>query len=104
MDQCGPLKSASSHQTTEFHYCLLSHSGIPRCHILLLDYIMALASFGYKLITKRFSTLFVALTVGAISTDLIIDKGGDYLFNQYNKGKLWKDIKDKYVDDLAFTG
>lgn len=23
---------------------------------------------------------------------------------QYNKGKLWKDIKDKYVDDLAFTG
>ncbi|VDM21304.1 unnamed protein product [Wuchereria bancrofti] len=68
------------------------------------DYIMALASHAYRFITKRFSSLFVVLTIGAISTDLIVDKGGDYLFKQYNKGKLWEDIKDKYVDDLAFTG
>ncbi|EFO24093.2 hypothetical protein LOAG_04392 [Loa loa] len=68
------------------------------------DYVMTLATYAYKFITKRFSTLFVVLTVGAIATDLVVDKGGDYLFSQYNKGKLWKDIKDKYVDDLAFTG
>lgn len=43
---------------------------------------MNLASYAYRFITRRFSTLFLALTVGAISTDLIIDKGGDYLFNQ----------------------
>ncbi|VDK68615.1 unnamed protein product [Litomosoides sigmodontis] len=68
------------------------------------NYIMAVASYAYRFVTKRFSTLLIALTVGAISLDLIVDKGGDYIFNQYNKGKLWNDIKDKYVDDLAFTG
>uniref|UniRef100_A0A0R3RHR1 Complex III subunit 9 n=1 Tax=Elaeophora elaphi TaxID=1147741 RepID=A0A0R3RHR1_9BILA len=68
------------------------------------DYGMGFASYAYRFVTRRFSTLFVALTVGAISADLVIDKGGDYLFDEYNKGKLWKDIKDKYVDDMAFTG
>lgn len=43
---------------------------------------MAFASYAYRFVTKRFSTLFVALTVGAISLDLIVDKGGDYLFDQ----------------------
>ncbi|KAM3722762.1 Cytochrome b-c1 complex subunit [Dirofilaria immitis] len=68
------------------------------------DYVMKLATYAYRFITKRFSTLFLAVTIGAISADLIIDKTGDYLFNQYNKGMLWKDIKHKYVDDLAFKG
>ncbi|VDM97656.1 unnamed protein product [Thelazia callipaeda] len=66
--------------------------------------LMKLASYTYRLITKRFSTLFLALTVGAISVDLIVDKGGDYLFERYNQGKLWKHIKDKYTDDKSFTG
>lgn len=43
---------------------------------------MGPASYAYKFITKRFSTLFLALTIGAISVDLVVDKGGDYLFNQ----------------------
>uniref|UniRef100_A0A915PI11 Cytochrome b-c1 complex subunit 9 n=1 Tax=Setaria digitata TaxID=48799 RepID=A0A915PI11_9BILA len=72
--------------------------------IFCCDCLMAFARYAYRLITKRFSTLFLALTVGAIAADLAIDKGGDYLFDRYNEGKLWKDIKDKYVDDMAFTG
>ncbi|VDN23514.1 unnamed protein product [Gongylonema pulchrum] len=64
----------------------------------------AYATLFYKYVTRRFSTLFLALTIGAIGTDLVVDKLGDYLFDRYNKGKLWKDIKDRYVDELAFTG
>lgn len=43
---------------------------------------MGFAALGYKFITKRFSTLFVALTIGAIFTDLAVDKGGDYFFER----------------------
>lgn len=42
---------------------------------------MAFSNFAYRYITKRFSTLFVAVTIGACAVDLIVDKGGDLIFD-----------------------
>jgi hypothetical protein len=56
---------------------------------------MSLSSIFYG-VTKRTSTFALAIVTGALIFERAYDGLGDYVFETYNRGKLWKDIKHKY--------
>ncbi|CAL8405945.1 cytochrome b-c1 complex subunit 9 [Gadus morhua] len=57
---------------------------------------MALAKTVYSLLFRRTSTFAVTIIVGAVFFERIFDQGGDAVFEQLNRGKLWDHIKHKY--------
>ncbi|XP_059906148.1 cytochrome b-c1 complex subunit 9 [Gadus macrocephalus] len=57
---------------------------------------MALAKTVYSLLFRRTSTFAVTIIVGAVFFERIFDQGGDAVFEQLNRGKLWNHIKHKY--------
>ncbi|KAM4527454.1 cytochrome b-c1 complex subunit 9 [Leuresthes tenuis] len=57
---------------------------------------MALAKSVYNLLFRRTSTFAVTIMVGAVFFERIFDQGGDTIFEQMNRGKLWKHIKHNY--------
>jgi len=51
----------------------------------------------YHGLTKRTSTLVLAIGVGAFGFERGFDIGTTWIWENANKGKLWKDIAHKYV-------
>ncbi|XP_068430224.1 cytochrome b-c1 complex subunit 9 [Clinocottus analis] len=57
---------------------------------------MALAKTVYNLLFRRTSTFAVTIMVGAIFFERVFDQAGDAVFDQLNRGKLWKHIQHNY--------
>ncbi|XP_043924397.1 cytochrome b-c1 complex subunit 9 [Protopterus annectens] len=57
---------------------------------------MALGDRVYNLLFRRTSTFALTVIVGAIFFERAFDQAGDALFEQLNRGKLWKHIKHSY--------
>ncbi|XP_076638938.1 ubiquinol-cytochrome C reductase complex subunit oxen [Colletes latitarsis] len=56
-----------------------------------------LASTTYNLIFKRTSALVFTIMVTSFFFERVLDVSTDNVFENVNKGKLWKDIEHKYV-------
>nr|AAT80769.1 mitochondrial ubiquinol-cytochrome c reductase [Branchiostoma belcheri tsingtauense] len=50
----------------------------------------------YNNLFKRTSTFALTILLGAVFFERAFDSGGDMLWDHLNRGKQWKDIKDKY--------
>ncbi|KAM3874282.1 cytochrome b-c1 complex subunit 9 [Diretmus argenteus] len=59
---------------------------------------MAFVRSVYNLLFRRTSTFAVTIVVGAVVFERMFDQGGNALFEQLNKGKLWKHIKHNYEE------
>ncbi|KAL2087736.1 hypothetical protein ACEWY4_016564 [Coilia grayii] len=59
---------------------------------------MALAKSVYNLLFRRTSTFAITIMCGAIVFERVFDQAGDTLFEQINRGKLWKHIKHNYEE------
>ncbi|XP_008468754.1 cytochrome b-c1 complex subunit 9 [Diaphorina citri] len=57
---------------------------------------MALGNTVYNLLFKKTSSFMLTVAVGAFAFERGFDKLTDYVWESHNKGKLWRDIKDKY--------
>ncbi|CAF99242.1 unnamed protein product [Tetraodon nigroviridis] len=57
---------------------------------------MALANSLYQTLFRRTSTFAITIMVGAVFFERMFDQGGDAIFEQLNRGKLWKHIKHNY--------
>ncbi|CRL00861.1 CLUMA_CG014112, isoform A [Clunio marinus] len=53
----------------------------------------------YNLVFKRTSTYAVGIMASVFFFERAFDVGAESLFEYANKGKLWKDIKDKYEQE-----
>ncbi|XP_023839506.1 cytochrome b-c1 complex subunit 9 [Salvelinus sp. IW2-2015] len=54
---------------------------------------MSLTKGVYNLLFRRTSTFAITIMFGAVFFERIFDQGGDAIFEQLNRGKLWKHIK-----------
>ncbi|XP_068609003.1 cytochrome b-c1 complex subunit 9 [Brachionichthys hirsutus] len=59
---------------------------------------MSLARTVYNSLFRRTSTFAVGIIVGAVLFERMFDQGSDAIFEQLNRGKLWKHIKHNYED------
>ncbi|CAO3650528.1 unnamed protein product [Cunninghamella blakesleeana] len=50
----------------------------------------------YNTIFKRNSVFVTSVFVSAIAFEVVYDSASDKIWDNLNKGKQWKDIKDKY--------
>ena len=60
---------------------------------------MGLATVVYNGLMKRTSTFALTVLVGAFAFERVFDFGTNALWDNHNRGKLWKDIEDKYRDE-----
>ncbi|VDL82188.1 unnamed protein product [Nippostrongylus brasiliensis] len=56
---------------------------------------MSIGALVYQNITRRFSTLFLAASLGAFAMNYTFDAITDTYWDKVNAGKQWKDIKAK---------
>ncbi|KAK9955031.1 hypothetical protein ABG768_014939 [Culter alburnus] len=59
---------------------------------------MALARSVYNLLFRRTSTFAITIMVGAVVFERVFDQAGDAIFENINRGKLWKHIKHNYEE------
>jgi len=59
---------------------------------------MSLPSIFYNTIVKRNSVFLTTLFVSAFAFEVAFDTTTDRIWDNWNKGKQWKDIKDKYAN------
>ncbi|XP_015607795.1 cytochrome b-c1 complex subunit 9 [Cephus cinctus] len=57
---------------------------------------MGVSTLLYNAVFKRTSTFAVAILASAFFFERGLDVACDSIFENINKGKLWKDIKHKY--------
>ncbi|XP_039628273.1 cytochrome b-c1 complex subunit 9 [Polypterus senegalus] len=57
---------------------------------------MALTGRFYNLFFKRTSVFTLSIVVGTVLFERVFDQAADGLFEQLNRGKLWKHIKHNY--------
>ncbi|KPP60290.1 cytochrome b-c1 complex subunit 9-like [Scleropages formosus] len=57
---------------------------------------MALSQTVYNLLFRRTSTFAITIMVGAVLFERVFDQAGNAVFEQLNRGKLWKHIKHNY--------
>ncbi|XP_061117241.1 cytochrome b-c1 complex subunit 9 [Conger conger] len=57
---------------------------------------MAITGAVYNLLFRRTSTFAITIMVGAVFFERMFDQGGDAIFEEINRGKLWKHIKHRY--------
>ncbi|XP_059381856.1 cytochrome b-c1 complex subunit 9-like [Carassius carassius] len=57
---------------------------------------MALVRNVYNLLFRRTSTFAITIMVGAVVFERVFDQAGEALFDNINRGKLWKHIKHNY--------
>ncbi|XP_046901841.1 cytochrome b-c1 complex subunit 9 [Hypomesus transpacificus] len=57
---------------------------------------MSLVKGVYHLLFKKTSTFTVTIMVAAVLFERMFDQGGDAIFDQLNRGKLWTHIKHNY--------
>ncbi|XP_055327757.1 cytochrome b-c1 complex subunit 9-like [Paramacrobiotus metropolitanus] len=50
----------------------------------------------YRNVFRRTSTFVLAIALGAFFFERAFDKTGNEIFERWNKGKLWKDIRHNY--------
>ncbi|PBC33456.1 cytochrome b-c1 complex subunit 9 [Apis cerana] len=55
-----------------------------------------MANALYNFIFKRSSTFTIAIIASSFFFERAFDLISNEMFEQINKGKLWKDIKDQY--------
>ncbi|XP_015518236.2 cytochrome b-c1 complex subunit 9 isoform X2 [Neodiprion lecontei] len=55
-----------------------------------------IASTVYNVICRRSSTFALAIIAGTFVFERTFDTISNQIFDSYNKGKQWKDIKHKY--------
>lgn len=51
-----------------------------------------------NMIMRRTSTFALSIIVTTFFFERAFDMGTEYMFEQMNKGKLWKHIKHRYVE------
>ncbi|KAJ0057195.1 hypothetical protein NL108_002128, partial [Boleophthalmus pectinirostris] len=59
---------------------------------------MSLTKSAYNLLFRRTSTFAITIMVGAVFFERLFDQGGNLIFEQMNRGKLWKHIKHNYEE------
>ncbi|XP_035291559.1 cytochrome b-c1 complex subunit 9-like [Anguilla rostrata] len=57
---------------------------------------MAITGAVYNLLFRRTSTFAISIMVGAVVFERMFDQGGDAIFEEMNRGKLWKHIKHRF--------
>ncbi|EFN65866.1 hypothetical protein EAG_06983 [Camponotus floridanus] len=57
---------------------------------------MSIGSTLYNVFLRRTSTFVVVVVASSFFFERSFDLAADKIFDSVNKGKLWKDIKDKY--------
>ncbi|KZP24614.1 ubiquinol-cytochrome C reductase [Athelia psychrophila] len=60
---------------------------------------MGLANGFYNALVKRNSVFVTSIFVGAFTFGVGFDIGVSTFWDKYNKGKQWKDIRDKYATE-----
>ncbi|OQV21120.1 hypothetical protein BV898_04884 [Hypsibius exemplaris] len=50
----------------------------------------------YRKVFRRTSTFLLAIVAGGFFFERAFNKTGDVIFENWNRGKLWKDIKHQY--------
>ncbi|XP_035524030.1 cytochrome b-c1 complex subunit 9 [Morone saxatilis] len=60
---------------------------------------MSLTKSVYNLLFRRTSTFAITIMVGAVFFERLFDQGGDAIFEQMNRGKLWKHIEHNYQNN-----
>ncbi|EDR14731.1 uncharacterized protein LACBIDRAFT_305710 [Laccaria bicolor S238N-H82] len=60
---------------------------------------MAFANSLYNAIFKRNSVFVTTVFAGAFAFGIGFDLGVTKFYDTWNKGKQWKDIRDKYVQE-----
>jgi len=58
---------------------------------------MSLVNTIYNAVFRRSSTYALAIVTGAFFFERAFDMTAEHIYSEINKGKLWKDIKDKYA-------
>ncbi|CAJ0599866.1 unnamed protein product [Cylicocyclus nassatus] len=56
---------------------------------------MSIGGVVYRKVTRRFSTLFLAATLGAFVMNYSFNAITDAYWDRVNAGKQWKDIKQR---------
>ncbi|EIN10298.1 ubiquinol-cytochrome C reductase UQCRX/QCR9-like protein [Punctularia strigosozonata HHB-11173 SS5] len=59
---------------------------------------MALATTFYNTLVKRNSVYVTSIFAGAFAFGIGFDVGITALWDTWNKGKQWKDIRAKYIE------
>ncbi|ORY89952.1 cytochrome b-c1 complex subunit 9 [Syncephalastrum racemosum] len=57
---------------------------------------MPVARTVYNTIFKKNSVFITSIFAGAIGFEMAFDTASNKIWDDLNKGKQWKDIKDKY--------
>ncbi|TEB35410.1 ubiquinol-cytochrome C reductase [Coprinellus micaceus] len=60
---------------------------------------MALSNLIYNGIFKRNSVFVATVFAGAFAFGIGFDTGVTKFYDSYNKGKQWKDIRHKYIQE-----
>ncbi|KAF6762554.1 cytochrome b-c1 complex subunit 9 [Ephemerocybe angulata] len=60
---------------------------------------MALSNTIYNAVFKRNSVFVTTIFIGAFAFGIGFDTGVQKFWDSYNKGKQWKDIRHKYVQE-----
>jgi len=58
---------------------------------------MALATAFYNALVKRNSVYVTGILAGAFAFGVGFDIGIESFWDRWNRGKQWKDIRDKYM-------
>jgi ubiquinol-cytochrome c reductase subunit 9 len=59
---------------------------------------MAGSSFLYSAIFKRNSVFLTTIFAAAFVFEMATDTGFNYIWDRVNKGRQWKDIRHKYIE------
>ncbi|EIW61887.1 ubiquinol-cytochrome C reductase UQCRX/QCR9-like protein [Trametes versicolor FP-101664 SS1] len=60
---------------------------------------MSLANAFYNTIVRRNSVFVPTIFVGAFAFSIGFDVGITGFWDKWNKGKQWKDLRDKYLEE-----
>ncbi|KAF1820725.1 ubiquinol-cytochrome C reductase [Dissoconium aciculare CBS 342.82] len=52
----------------------------------------------YSTFIRRNAVFLGTIFVGAFATEIAFDTGANYIWDQANKGRQWKDIKQRYLE------
>jgi len=60
---------------------------------------MALTNFFYKTIFRRNYAMVGTVFAGAFAFEMAFDTISDRIWDNLNKGRQWKDIRHRYIQD-----
>ncbi|KAK3058245.1 Cytochrome b-c1 complex subunit 9, mitochondrial [Extremus antarcticus] len=75
-------------------------SGIYKCVVATSNSKpMARTNSSTSSIIKRNAVFLTTIFAGAFATNIVFNIGMDSMWDQINKGRQWKDIKQRYMGD-----